>query len=57
MHKRLIYFIGLHLNVKDEKWATAIEECISGRNLRSFVVDNEKNDGPLFRQIAAQCRW
>ncbi|CAL1284621.1 unnamed protein product, partial [Larinioides sclopetarius] len=42
--------IGMYLEVKDPKWATAVEFAISGGLLNSFCVDNHQ-DSQLLRNI------
>lgn len=42
------------IKMKDDKWATAVETSLKARNLRSFIVDNEENDGKLLKQLAEQ---
>jgi hypothetical protein len=51
----VIVFIGLSLRVKDDKWATAVENCIQTRNLKAFLISEE--DEKLFQEIARKCNW
>jgi len=42
--------IGLRMQIKDDRWAKAIESCLGGKVLKYFIVDNSK-DERVFREI------
>ncbi|CAJ0945544.1 unnamed protein product, partial [Mesorhabditis belari] len=44
--------IGMHVQVKDERWAYPIEQAL-GHNLAQYVVDNTQDDR-LFKQLLTQ---
>lgn len=48
---------GMYIDVKDEKWATAIEACLTGRELRAYIVDNEAHDRKFFASMLKKYKY